>query len=145
METKLLMGNEAIALGAIAAGVQMVAGYPGTPSTCLLYTSFEYDYRTKRLVFTPNIASRFRFEKGEIRPMDESYRFRMIHPADQSALREFLSHGEKLAAGMPESTMLRFLDKSGEYRWMDCQGQLLRDVYKRQQRLSCGAGGDLDL
>lgn len=88
---------------------------------------FEYDYRTKRLVFTPNIASRFRFEKGEIRPMDESYRFRMIHPADQSALREFLSHGEKLAAGMPESTMLRFLDKSGEYRWMDCQGQLLRD------------------
>lgn len=38
METKLLMGNEAIALGAIAAGVQMVAGYPGTPSTEVLET-----------------------------------------------------------------------------------------------------------
>ena len=35
---KLLMGNEAIALGAIAAGVQVVAGYPGTPSTEVLET-----------------------------------------------------------------------------------------------------------
>lgn len=35
---KLLMGNEAIAMGAIAAGVQMVAGYPGTPSTEVLET-----------------------------------------------------------------------------------------------------------
>ena len=30
---ELLMGNEAIALGAIKAGVAVVAGYPGTPST----------------------------------------------------------------------------------------------------------------
>ena len=28
--TKLLMGNEAIALGALRAGVQLVSGYPGT-------------------------------------------------------------------------------------------------------------------
>ena len=33
---KLLMGNEAIALGAIHAGVQLVSGYPGTPSTEIL-------------------------------------------------------------------------------------------------------------
>ena len=32
------MGNEAIALGAIAAGVNLVAGYPGTPSTEVLET-----------------------------------------------------------------------------------------------------------
>ncbi|HNR65733.1 MAG TPA: thiamine pyrophosphate-binding protein, partial [Atribacterota bacterium] len=30
---KLLTGNEAVALGAIEAGVDVVAGYPGTPST----------------------------------------------------------------------------------------------------------------
>lgn len=36
--TELLMGNEAIALGAIKAGVQVVAGYPGTPSTEVLET-----------------------------------------------------------------------------------------------------------
>ena len=29
------MGNAAIALGAVAAGVNVVAGYPGTPSTGL--------------------------------------------------------------------------------------------------------------
>lgn len=35
---KLLMGNEAIALGAIHAGVKLVTGYPGTPSTEVLET-----------------------------------------------------------------------------------------------------------
>ena len=30
---KLLTGNEAIAQGALEAGVEVVAGYPGTPST----------------------------------------------------------------------------------------------------------------
>ena len=38
MSKKLLMGNEAIALGAIKAGVNLVAGYPGTPSTEVLET-----------------------------------------------------------------------------------------------------------
>jgi indolepyruvate ferredoxin oxidoreductase, alpha subunit len=35
---KLLMGNEAIAFGAISAGVKVVCGYPGTPSTEVLET-----------------------------------------------------------------------------------------------------------
>ena len=35
---ELLMGNEAVALGALAAGVQVVCGYPGTPSTEALET-----------------------------------------------------------------------------------------------------------
>lgn len=35
---ELLMGNEAIAVGAMKAGVQVVAGYPGTPSTEVLET-----------------------------------------------------------------------------------------------------------
>ena len=38
MAKKLLMGNEAIALGAIRAGVSVVTGYPGTPSTEVLET-----------------------------------------------------------------------------------------------------------
>lgn len=38
MRTEFLMGNEAIAVGALAAGVQVVAGYPGTPSTEVLET-----------------------------------------------------------------------------------------------------------
>ena len=35
---QLLMGNEAIALGAVKAGVNFVCGYPGTPSTEVLET-----------------------------------------------------------------------------------------------------------
>ena len=35
---KFLMGNEAIALGAVHAGVNLAAGYPGTPSTEILET-----------------------------------------------------------------------------------------------------------
>ena len=35
---KLVMGNEAIAYGALAAGVSVVTGYPGTPSTEVLET-----------------------------------------------------------------------------------------------------------
>ncbi len=38
MSKQLLMGNEAIAFGAIRAGVGVVTGYPGTPSTEVLET-----------------------------------------------------------------------------------------------------------
>lgn len=38
MAKQLLMGNEAIGLGAIRAGVNLVSGYPGTPSTEILET-----------------------------------------------------------------------------------------------------------
>lgn len=44
-DKKLLMGNEAIALGAIEAGVQVVTGYPGTPSTEALETIASYAKR----------------------------------------------------------------------------------------------------
>ena len=42
MHTEFLMGNAAIARGAIAAGVNLVAGYPGTPSTEALETVARY-------------------------------------------------------------------------------------------------------
>ena len=38
MRKEFLMGNEAIAMGALAAGVTLVAGYPGTPSSEVLET-----------------------------------------------------------------------------------------------------------
>ena len=45
MHTEFLMGNAAIALGAIAAGLDLVSGYPGTPSTETLENVAKY--RTK--------------------------------------------------------------------------------------------------
>ena len=38
MHREFLMGNEAMAVGALVAGVNVVAGYPGTPSTEVLET-----------------------------------------------------------------------------------------------------------
>ena len=38
MAVKVCMGNEAIALGALAAGIKVAAGYPGTPSTEIIET-----------------------------------------------------------------------------------------------------------
>lgn len=38
MHREFLMGNEAMTLGALAAGVDVVAGYPGTPSTEIIET-----------------------------------------------------------------------------------------------------------
>lgn len=42
MHKEFLMGNAAIALGAVAAGVNVVVGYPGTPSTEVLETVAKY-------------------------------------------------------------------------------------------------------
>ena len=38
---KLLTGNEAIAEGIIESGVEVVTGYPGTPSTAFMLTCVE--------------------------------------------------------------------------------------------------------
>ena len=43
MSKSFLMGNEAIGLGAVRAGVQVVSGYPGTPSTEVLETVAKYN------------------------------------------------------------------------------------------------------
>ena len=42
MHTEFLMGNAAIARGAVAAGLNLAAGYPGTPSTEVLETAAKY-------------------------------------------------------------------------------------------------------
>ena len=43
MHTEFFMGNAAIAMGAIAAGLNVVSGYPGTPSTEVLETTAKHN------------------------------------------------------------------------------------------------------
>lgn len=43
MHTEFLMGNAAIAMGAIAAGLNVISGYPGTPSTEVLETTAKHN------------------------------------------------------------------------------------------------------
>ena len=45
-EMRQVMGNEAIALGALAAGVNVVAGYPGTPSSEIIECISKYNRET---------------------------------------------------------------------------------------------------
>ena len=42
MNKEYVMGNSAIALGALAAGVNLVSGYPGTPSSEIIETIQKY-------------------------------------------------------------------------------------------------------
>ena len=44
MRKEYVMGNGAIALGALAAGLNLVAGYPGTPSSEILETVAKYPH-----------------------------------------------------------------------------------------------------
>ena len=46
MSYEMVMGNQAIALGAMAAGVNLVAGYPGTPSSEIIETIAKYREKT---------------------------------------------------------------------------------------------------
>ena len=45
MHTEFIMGNAAIAMGALASGVNLVAGYPGTPSSEVLRQVFPRNRR----------------------------------------------------------------------------------------------------
>ncbi len=44
--TQMIMGNQAIALGALKAGVNLVAGYPGTPSSEIIEFIAKYNQKT---------------------------------------------------------------------------------------------------
>ena len=46
MAEQMIMGNEAIALGALKAGVNLVAGYPGTPSSDIIEVIAKYKNKT---------------------------------------------------------------------------------------------------
>ena len=49
-----VMGNGAIALGALAAGVNLVAGYPGTPSSEIIETVSKYPHEGVHLEWSVN-------------------------------------------------------------------------------------------
>lgn len=54
MERQLLMGNQAIAMGALRAGVDVVTGYPGTPSTEILETIAKHNDSSRYVEWSVN-------------------------------------------------------------------------------------------
>jgi len=54
LQTKILTGNEALALGALRAGVKVVTGYPGTPSTGALASLLRMDLPGRHIEWSTN-------------------------------------------------------------------------------------------
>ena len=54
MKKEYIMGNSAIALGALAAGVNVVSGYPGTPSSEIVETIYKYPHEGVYLEWSVN-------------------------------------------------------------------------------------------
>lgn len=54
MKKEYVMGNGAIALGALAAGVNLVSGYPGTPSSEIIETISKHAYQGLHLEWSVN-------------------------------------------------------------------------------------------
>ncbi|MBR1731308.1 MAG: indolepyruvate ferredoxin oxidoreductase subunit alpha, partial [Ruminococcus sp.] len=54
MSKKYVMGNGAIALGALSAGVNLVSGYPGTPSSEIIETVGKHPHEGTYLEWSVN-------------------------------------------------------------------------------------------
>ena len=64
MEKMLLSGNEAVAYGALAAGVKTVAGYPGTPSTEMIESLLKMDLPGTNVEWSTNEKVAFEVAAG---------------------------------------------------------------------------------
>jgi indolepyruvate ferredoxin oxidoreductase alpha subunit len=64
LETRILTGNEAVALGALRAGVKVVTGYPGTPSTGALESLLKMDLPGRHVEWSTNEKVAFEIAAG---------------------------------------------------------------------------------
>ena len=64
MEPKILTGSEALALGALRAGVKVVTGYPGTPSTGAITSLLKMDLPGRHVEWSTNEKVAFEIAAG---------------------------------------------------------------------------------
>jgi indolepyruvate ferredoxin oxidoreductase alpha subunit len=64
LEAKIIMGNEALALGALRAGVQVFTGYPGTPSSGALGSLLTLDLPDRHVEWSTNEKVAFEIAAG---------------------------------------------------------------------------------
>ncbi len=64
MNTKIVTGNEAVALGALRAGVRVVTGYPGTPSTGAVASLLQMDLPGRHVEWSVNEKVAFEIAAG---------------------------------------------------------------------------------
>jgi len=64
LETKIVTGNEAIVLGALRAGVRVVTGYPGTPSSGAIGSLLKMDLKDRHVEWSVNEKVAFEIASG---------------------------------------------------------------------------------
>lgn len=64
MEAKILTGSEALAMGALRAGVKVVTGYPGTPSTGAITSLLRMDLPGRHVEWSTNEKVAFEIAAG---------------------------------------------------------------------------------
>ena len=64
IKTKLISGNEALALGALQAGVTVVTGYPGTPSSEVIGSLLNMDLEGRHIEWSTNEKVAFEIATG---------------------------------------------------------------------------------
>ena len=64
METKIVTGNEALALGALRAGAKVLVGYPGTPSTGALASLLKMNLDDRHVEWSTNEKVAFEIAAG---------------------------------------------------------------------------------
>jgi len=64
METRIVSGNEALALGALRAGVKVVTGYPGTPSSGAIESLLNLDLADRHVEWSTNEKVAFEIAAG---------------------------------------------------------------------------------
>ncbi len=64
METKIVTGNEALALGALRAGAKVLVGYPGTPSTGALASLLKMNLEDRHVEWSTNEKVAFEIAAG---------------------------------------------------------------------------------
>ena len=64
MKTKIVSGNEALALGALRAGVKVVSGYPGTPSSGVISSLINMQLDDRYIEWSTNEKVAFEIAAG---------------------------------------------------------------------------------
>jgi len=63
-KTKIVSGNEALALGALRAGVKVVSGYPGTPSSGVISSLINMQLDDRYVEWSTNEKVAFEIAAG---------------------------------------------------------------------------------
>ena len=83
MKKEYVMGNGAIALGALSAGVNVVSGYPGTPSSEIIETIQKYPHGGLHLVGEgPFVFERQLHKRGEVSVSEDSHVAKPVFAAE---------------------------------------------------------------